>query len=158
MPPRGPTMLAALTGTTRMLEKYLVNPPMRRAVQLGIVPDILTLLETTGRRSGRLRHTPVGGAFLDDAFWLVAERGRDTDYVRNLTHDPHVRFKTRGTWHTGRATPVPDDDPWQRRRRVNAHHGVIGHLDGLLWRAMATEPITVRIDPDPSSPEQATHQ
>ena len=65
-------------------EKHLQNPPVR-----------LALLETTGRRSGKPRHTPVIDGLVGDQFWIVAEHGRHAHYVRNLQRDPHVRVQRR---------------------------------------------------------------
>ena len=58
---------AAVIGSARALvrrsylaaEKYAVNAPMRRLIDRGLAPDALSLLETTGRRSGEPRTTPL---------------------------------------------------------------------------------------------------
>src|SRR5438270_7753685 len=53
------------------------------------------LLETTGRKTGKRRRTPVGDGRIGNQFWLVAEHGGKAGYVRNIEHDPHVRLKLR---------------------------------------------------------------
>jgi hypothetical protein len=43
----------------RLLQRYLLNPPVLLAVRLGLVPGYVRL-ETTGRRTGKRRRTVVG--------------------------------------------------------------------------------------------------
>lgn len=135
----------------RTVEKYLLNPQLRFALRRGLAPGNFALLETTGRRSGQTRQTPVGGVRDGRTFWLVAEHGWRSDYVQNLIADPRVRVKTEGRWHTGRATPLPDDDAHRRRRHLDQLHAPSGRIDGMIFRASATEPLTIRLDLDPST-------
>ena len=76
-----------------MLQQRLVNPVVRLAwrARLPIPGD--ALLETTGRRTGRPRYTPVCDGLDGDVFWLVSQRGRAADWVRNLVADARVRVK-----------------------------------------------------------------
>ena len=129
----------------RLLQKYVVNPPVRLASRLGVLPPTHALLETTGRRSGQLRRNPVGNGLAADrrTFWIVAEHGYEAGYVRNIGANPDVRVRIGRTWHTGRAHLLPDDDPYARLR-------TIGHrVNGLVVRTMGTHLLTVRIDLDP---------
>src|SRR5690349_6857727 len=87
------------------------NRLMRFALHKGIAPAAFALLETTGRRSGRPRYTPVGNGLAGDTFWLVAAHGTQSDYVRNLQSDPQVRVKIGRSWRSGIARLLPDDDP-----------------------------------------------
>jgi deazaflavin-dependent oxidoreductase (nitroreductase family) len=134
----------------RRFEKYFVNPQLRFAVRHGIAPGNFALLETTGRRSGRPRCTPVGNGLSGDTFWLVAEHGEHCQYVKNLLADPNVRVKAGREWRTGVASPLPDDDGLGRRRRLDQRHGLGGRIDGAIFRAVATQPLTIRIDLDGS--------
>jgi F420H(2)-dependent quinone reductase len=69
--------------------------------------------------------------------------------VQNLIADPRVRVRTQGRWHVGRAALLPDDDARCRRRTLDRTHGVSGRIDGIIiFRAMATDPLTIRIDLD----------
>jgi deazaflavin-dependent oxidoreductase (nitroreductase family) len=98
------------------------------------------LQETTGRRSGQPRRTPLArGAEFDGAHWIIAVHGEASDFVRNLKADPRVRFKVRGSWHAGtaRVEPVTED----RLRRFGAYA-----RGGL--RTVAIEPCLVRIELD----------
>ncbi len=44
------------------------NRLMRFALHTGIAPRAFALVETTGRRSGQPRHTPVGNGLVGDTF------------------------------------------------------------------------------------------
>jgi deazaflavin-dependent oxidoreductase (nitroreductase family) len=61
---------------------------------------IQTLVETTGRNSGRPRQTPVGGRLVGNQFWMVSEFGERSEYVRNIQANPRVRLRLNGrsTW------------------------------------------------------------
>lgn len=132
----------------RFIEKYLSNPGMRAALRAGVAPKAFALLETTGRKTGRRRQTPVGNGLDGDLFWLVSEKGYAAAYVRNLQANPRVRVKARRRWRTGIATILPDDDGWERREQIDVRNGRMGKLDGVIFRASATAPLTIRIDLD----------
>jgi deazaflavin-dependent oxidoreductase (nitroreductase family) len=138
----------ASSAVKHWVQKYGVNPIARFGVRLGLAPRHFALLETTGRKTGRRRQTPVGGAKLGSAFWVVAVHGADCAYVRNLMAEPTVRVKVRRSWYSGRATVVPDDDPIARHHQIVAANGWVGRADGVFFRATATTPVSVRIDLD----------
>jgi deazaflavin-dependent oxidoreductase (nitroreductase family) len=117
---------------TNFVQKRIANPVMRRN-------PFQTLLETTGRKSGQPRRTPLGGQLVDNQFWFVSEFGEQSQYVRNIQANPRVRVRLRGNWRSGTAHLVPDDDPQARLRdqsQVNAF-GV---------RTFGTNLLTVRVD------------
>lgn len=120
------------------------NRLTRTALRHGFAPAWYALLETTGRRSGRPRHTPVSAGMRpgDNTFWLIAAHGNQADYVRNIKINPRVRVKARGRWHDGSATLLPDDDTRARSKSLPYQ------WDAVLGRAMATKPVTIRIDLD----------
>lgn len=115
------------------VQRLVVNPLVRK------LP--VTMLETTGRKSGQPRLTAVGGAVVDDQFWMVSEHGAHSDYVYNIKADPKVRVRIGGQWRTGTAHLLPDDDPWERLRKLPRFNGV-----GV--RTMGTELLTIRVDLD----------
>lgn len=117
-------------------QRFVVNPLARRS-------SSLTMLETTGRKSGLPRHTPIGGRRQGNSFWLVSEHGYRSDYVRNIQSNPHVRLRLRGQWRTGTATLLPDDDT---RKRLD----VLGGLSSLGVRVAGTDLLTIRIDLEPA--------
>jgi deazaflavin-dependent oxidoreductase (nitroreductase family) len=118
------------------------NRLTRWSLRHGLGLKAFALLETTGRRSGRPRQTPVGNGLVGDTFWLIAAHGRRADYVRNLLANPRVRVKVAGVWRTGSAVALPDDDTVARSRSLP--YG----WDAAIGRMMATTPLTIRIDLD----------
>jgi deazaflavin-dependent oxidoreductase (nitroreductase family) len=147
-------ILARMAGSMHPLQARVVNPLVRLAFRLGIPDPGDALLETKGRHTGRPRLTPVCDGLEDQTFWLLAQRGRDAEWVRNIEANPRVRVKPRSRrptrWLSGTAHIVEDDDPRERRR-------ILG--EGKAWRrlclstsaAVATDPLTVRIDLDPGA-------
>src|SRR6202020_2372633 len=87
-------------------QRLVVNPVGRRSP--------LTMLETTGRKTGQPRRTAVGGRVIDNQFWMVSEHGEHSHYVLNIEGNPRVRIRIRGRWRTGTAHLLPDDDPIAR--------------------------------------------
>lgn len=116
------------------------NPPVRVLTRAGLVPGV-ALLETTGRKSGRPRRTPVGNGLVrgTNTFWLVAEHGFSAGYVRNIQADPRVRVKVGRRWRSGTAHLLPDDDPLERQKSMP-------RTNGSAVRAMGTELLSIRID------------
>jgi deazaflavin-dependent oxidoreductase (nitroreductase family) len=131
------------------LQVGLLNRPIAGLLQRGIVPPGYALLETTGRRSGRPRRTPVGDGRVGDMFWIVAEHGRSAGYVRNLEADPRVRVLVResrhAVWRSGTAAVLAEDDARARQRWL-AGTSPARAVNALAVRAMGTELTTVRID------------
>ena len=92
------------------------------------------------------RQTPIGGHLEGSSYWLVAEHGAHSDYVRNLLANPQVRIKLRHRWIRGTATLLPGDDGLARRRRLDRANKLSGRIDGVIFRAGASEPTTIRVD------------
>jgi deazaflavin-dependent oxidoreductase (nitroreductase family) len=99
------------------------------------------ILETTGRRSGLRRQTPIGGRLSGDTYWLIAGDGRRAAYVRNIEADPRVRLKVHGRWRKGTAHLLHEDDARRRLLRLNP-------VNSLFVLIASKEPMTVRIDLD----------
>lgn len=140
-----------MPGTRRIqhwAEKYLFNPSMRFWLRRGWAPGCYALVETTGRRSGQQRLTPVAGSLEGDTYWLVAEHGAAAAYVKNLTAEPRVRVLLHRRWRSGTAACLTDDDAVVRREWIDQRNGVIGRLDGVVFRAFASAPLTIRVDLD----------
>lgn len=135
------------------VDRYLVNPAMRRLIAWGWFPSVYALIETTGRRTSRPRVTPVGHGRDGDTVWIVAEDGRTAGYVHNLRADPTVRVRIARRWRTGTATLLPDDAALTRRAAMDAANGLMGRLDGAIFTRKATDPLTIRIDLDPQVPK-----
>jgi deazaflavin-dependent oxidoreductase (nitroreductase family) len=134
------------------LQKRLVNPVVKLAWALGIPPPGDALLETTGRRTGQPRRTPVCDGLDGQTFWLIAQRGRRADWVQNIQADPRVRVKVaswpRTRWLAGTAHVLDDDNP-RERQAIIGRSNLARRLCVSASAAMATSPLTVRIDLDP---------
>lgn len=136
------------------LQKYFLNPPIKALLTIGVVPPGYALLETTGCKTGKRRRTPVGHGRVGDQFWIVAEHGTKSAYVRNVLRDPRVRVKLRdgfrARWYSGTASVLQDDDPLERQRWLSRQ------LPGSAANAAAvrlfgTALLTIRIDLDADS-------
>lgn len=141
---------------SRAMERRLVNPLIRRAVLSGRLGSTYAVLETTGRRTGTPRRTPVANGLRGDTFWLLSAHGPNAHYFKNFVAQPKVRIglADRGSlrWRSGTAHPLRDDDARSRHRELG--RGRLGYrLDGLLLLSNATQLTTVRIDlePEPSA-------
>src|SRR4051794_4619684 len=121
------------------LQKYVVNPPMKLGVHLGLVPGH-ALVETTGRKTGRARRTVVGVHEDGDHLWVVAEQGRHAGYVRNIEANPAVRIRLRRQWRAATGHLVDDDDPVARL----ASFGRDSHARAVT--SMGTSLLTLRFD------------
>jgi deazaflavin-dependent oxidoreductase (nitroreductase family) len=115
------------------VQRVVVNPVGR---QLPV-----TMLETTGRKSGQPRHTPVGGKVVDNQFWMVSEHGDHSDYVHNIKANPAVRLRLGGKWRNGTPHLLPDDDPVQRLENLP-------RLNSAVVRVMGSDLLTIRVDLD----------
>lgn len=125
------TLKVALWGGNRVL---------RWLIRHGLASRAFALLETTGRNTGQPRCTCVGNGLAGNTFWVVAAHGEQADWVRNIQQNPRVRVLANGRWRSGTAVLMPDDDTAQRSRSLPYQ------WDAAIGRAIATTPLTVRID------------
>jgi deazaflavin-dependent oxidoreductase (nitroreductase family) len=99
------------------------------------------VLETTGRVSGRPRHTPIGGRLDGETFWFLSMHGDSSNYTRNIKADNNVRVRIGGRWRTGRAHLLPDDD-------ARARNAQLSWVNRTANSGLGTELLTIRIDLD----------
>jgi deazaflavin-dependent oxidoreductase (nitroreductase family) len=117
---------------TKTFQKNVANRMMR------LMP-FQTLLETTGRKTGEPRRTPLGGRREGDQFWFVSEFGDKSQYVKNIQANPRVRVRLKGKWHHGTAHLIRDDDPHERLRSLP-------QFNSLGVRTFGTNLLTIRVD------------
>lgn len=133
------------------LQKYVLNPPVKALLAVGLVPPGYALLETTGRKTGKPRRTPVGDGRVGRELWIVAEHGMKAGYVLNIAHNSRVRVKLRdglrARWHSGTAHLLPDDDPRERQRWLESQLPRSA-ANARVVRLFGTQLLTVRIDLD----------
>lgn len=121
----------------RWLQTRLINPQVRH--HAGDAGNRYALLETIGRKSGETRQTPVANGLRGDVFWIVAEHGGDAFYVRNLVANPRVRVRVDGSWRSGLAHVMPDDDPSARLRDLDPR-------TAAEIKRMGSKLLSVRVD------------
>jgi deazaflavin-dependent oxidoreductase (nitroreductase family) len=124
--------------------RYTVNPLMRAMFAVGITPPGMALVETVGRRSGAIRHTPIICFPEGDALWLIAQHGRHAGWVRNFEARPQVRVRLGRHWREGTAELLPDDDV-SARIDTFADTAIGKALTASMFRALESQPTTVRI-------------
>lgn len=114
----------------------VVNPPTRPLA--GLVPWWV-LLETTGRRTGRVRRVPLASGPVESGpgesggMWLIAVHGRRSGWVANINANPHVRVRTAGRWRSGLAEVHPFDDATVTRFNRYARGGpALAGIDPVL--------------------------
>jgi deazaflavin-dependent oxidoreductase (nitroreductase family) len=113
----------------------LVNPPTR---QLAGFAPWWVLLETTGRRTGVARTTPLARGPADgNALWLNSVHGRHAHWVRNLEAAPEVRVKLSGRWWRAYASVHEYDEATVRRFNRYARSGP---------KTLGIDPVLVRLE------------
>ncbi len=127
-----------------LMGRYTLNPLIRAMFKVGVTPPGMALVETTGRRSGGLRHTPIICMRDGDSLWLIAQHGRHAGWVRNFEADPRVRVRLGRRWLTGTAELLPDDDV-KARIRTFAASAVGRAMTAATFRALESQPVSVRI-------------
>jgi deazaflavin-dependent oxidoreductase (nitroreductase family) len=127
-----------------LIGRYTANPLMRAMFRLGITPPGMALVETVGRRTGAIRHTPIVCSADGDTLWLIAQHGRHAGWVRNFEANPRVRVRLGRSWRTGTAELLPDDDV-KARIATFSSSGVGRAMTGTMFRALESQPVTVRI-------------
>ena len=112
----------------------LVEPLVR--VGLGspwIVPAGLIVLETTGRRSGRLHRTPVVAIEIQGHVLVSTVRGDRSEWIKNMRATPEVWYWLRGQLREATALVfAPGEEPQDEalpaavRCAAGLHAGVRG--------------------------------
>jgi deazaflavin-dependent oxidoreductase (nitroreductase family) len=128
-------------------QKQVGNRIIRQLLELGIAPPAYALLETTGRKTGQRRRTPVGNGLVagSDTFWLISEHGIRAGYVRNIQAHARVRVKIGRRWRTGTAHILRNDNAEERLRQTGRYNA-----RAVRFWGNPDELLTVRIDLDPS--------
>src|SRR5512143_574359 len=118
---------------TRRFILRLIHLPPRIAYALGLGPLIgkfVLLLTTTGRKSGKLRVTPLQYEEVDGCIYIAAALGQKADWFRNILANPAVRVRVRSRQFEGRAEPVTD--PCRiagfLELRLKRHPGMVGAI------------------------------
>ncbi len=120
--------------------KYTINPIFRALANFGVLPPMIAILQTVGRKSGKIRRVPVGSTKMGNTLWLVAEHGYQAAYVQNIIADSRVKVKVGRRWYSGTAHLMPEDDPIERTKKMGLK------INGAVVRAIGKSPLTIRIE------------
>lgn len=129
----------------RLVGRYLANPAVALLGRVGVRTSFAAELETVGRKSGRYRRVPVSARFDETGAWVISQHGRRSGWALNVADNPKVRIRQGDRWRTGTARFVPDDDP-AARARTFATHAALAPIIVATFRALESDPISVRID------------
>jgi deazaflavin-dependent oxidoreductase (nitroreductase family) len=101
-----------------------------------------------GRKSGRKISAPVWFVLEDDTLWLLPVQGSDTQWYKNVLHNPKMRISARGKEGAFQATPISDSmvvQPVVEAFRVK--YGA-----GDVKKYYSKFDVAVRIDLSPAQP------
>ena len=89
----------------------LIRVPPRLAYALGlgsVIGRAILLLTTTGRKTGRLRVTPLQYEEIDGLIHIGSARGTKADWYRNIEANPTVEVQVRNKRFSGRGETIMD--------------------------------------------------
>jgi deazaflavin-dependent oxidoreductase (nitroreductase family) len=113
----------------------IFNPVAR--VLAGVAPWWV-VLETTGRHSGKVCRVPLARGPVDgEIAWLISVHGNHAYFARNISADPRVRLRLRGSWRDGVATIVALDPRIVARFNAYARMGP---------RTLGIDPKLIRVE------------
>jgi deazaflavin-dependent oxidoreductase (nitroreductase family) len=92
-----------------------------------MVPSGFIVLETRGRRTGRLRRVPLAATRFGGFVLVGTFRGSRSEWVRNLIAEPRARFWLGGRPRTARAFVL------HRGRRLRPPGSLPLAVQGVLW-------------------------
>lgn len=78
----------------------------------------IVLLETTGRKSGRIINVPLVAVSLGDLVIVSTVRARRSQWVRNVMANPEVRYWLHGRARKARAFVIGDGERAATRHRM----------------------------------------
>ena len=118
-----------------LLNKVFMVPMFRLGLG-ALVGNPLTgyimVLKTVGRRTGKVRYTPVNYAILNGKVYCLAGFGRISDWYRNLQANPKVELILPGRALAGMAQEVEDAGEQMRAlRQVMKNAGLPGLVYGV---------------------------
>jgi deazaflavin-dependent oxidoreductase (nitroreductase family) len=112
----------------------VVNPPTR--LLAGFAPWWV-LVETTGRRSGKVRRTPLAAGPRDAlGMTVIAVHGRHSGWVLNAEASARVRVRHKGRWRSALAELLPFDAGMAQGFNAYARSGP---------RLVGRDPVIVRL-------------
>src|SRR5688572_19594696 len=90
----------------RLLNRVL-EPPIRAGWgSPRLAPGGLVVVETTGRRSGRRSRVPLAAIRFQGHVVVSTFRGERSEWVKNASANPRVRYWMTGRMHEAKATVI----------------------------------------------------
>src|SRR3972149_4626922 len=139
-----PTSVARKRRIEVAVGKYFANPLVTGLNRIGLIPQLMTEIETVGRRTGRPRRVPAAITYDGDEAWVIAQHGTGAGWRANISAPPKVRIRRRGEWVAGQAQIMPDDDV-PARVKTFASGKIRSALTASAFRGLQTDPGSVRI-------------
>ena len=97
-----------------IIRTFYRTPILLYRLGLGkVIGKFIMIISTFGRKSGKVRRTPIEYFRKGDLIYAISGFERDPDWYRNLKAHPHVTLQTnQGTHYVLARTPETDDE-WQ---------------------------------------------
>lgn len=104
-----------------------------------MIGKYVLLLTTTGRKSGKLRHTPLEYVYdkENDRYRVVAGWGGHTDWYRNLLKDPHVNVQVGRRQFNAIAEKVCEEEVAEYMMHVSERHPRMDRV----WNRWSDKPV-----------------
>jgi deazaflavin-dependent oxidoreductase (nitroreductase family) len=142
--------------TSKTVFKYLNAYYMVPLSKLGLLPwmqnpltGYIMVLQTTGRKSGKARLTPLNYALADGYIYCIAGFGSGTDFLANLKANPTVEVCIAGTKVRGHAEIVTEGEESKRIFIQILHNcGLAALLVGLNPFTLTDEKILRKRGPE----------
>jgi deazaflavin-dependent oxidoreductase (nitroreductase family) len=102
--------MAGFSGMPKFILRLIHWPP-RLAYAVGLGPlmgHVVLLLTTIGRRSGKLRVTPLQYEDINGKIYLGAALGQKADWFRNIQANPKVEVRVKSRRFSGSAETITD--------------------------------------------------
>jgi deazaflavin-dependent oxidoreductase (nitroreductase family) len=102
--------MAGFNQTPKFILRFMHLPPrIVYAIGLGpLVGNIILLLTTIGRKSGKPRVTPLQYEEIDGKIYLGAAIGQKADWFRNIQANPKVEVRVKSRRFSGLAEAITD--------------------------------------------------
>jgi deazaflavin-dependent oxidoreductase (nitroreductase family) len=102
--------MAGFNQTPKFILRLIHLPPrLLYAIGLGpLVGNVILLLTTIGRKSGKRRVTPLQYEEIEGKIYLGAALGQKTDWVRNIRANPKVEVRLKAQRLLGSAETITD--------------------------------------------------
>jgi deazaflavin-dependent oxidoreductase (nitroreductase family) len=97
----------------KFILRFIHLPPrLLYTVGLGpLIGNLVLLLTTTGRKTGKPRVTPLQYELIDGKIYLGSALGQKADWLRNLLANPQVEVRLKGQRFRGTAEIISDAKP-----------------------------------------------